>query len=234
MGQQEAGLSTTVGLIGGLAARAGIYYYERILERQAQTGTPAGIMLNHADVGRVLAAVGAGDKQGLGAYLGALANALFDGGASFVAISAVAPHMAIEAITCAARGPVVNVLDVLDSGISDAGVKRVAVFGNRTVMQTNVFGAVRPGMVVELLATEIEAIHAAYTDIALRGKRGTDAETELLRRLAGDLMNRGAEAIVLAGTDLSSFYADNKPDFPHIDVAQLHIEAIMARASARP
>ncbi|MFT4728609.1 MAG: aspartate racemase [Granulosicoccus sp.] len=46
--------------------------------------------------------------------------------------------------------------------------------------------------------------------------------------LAKDLTEKhDVEAIVLAGTDLSSFYADEPPSFPILDVASLHIEQIM-------
>jgi aspartate racemase len=119
---------TRLGLIGGLAPRAGIYYYEQILARHVQLERPAEIMLIHADVGRVLAAVA--DIASLGAYLGGLSNALFDGGSSTVAITAVAPHLAIDAIMGVSRGPIINMLDDIAAGLSDAGLRRVAVFGN--------------------------------------------------------------------------------------------------------
>jgi aspartate/glutamate racemase len=36
-----------------------------------------------------------------------------------------------------------------------------------------------------------------------------------------------ADAIILAGTDLSLLFNDANTDFPHIDCSRLHIEAIM-------
>lgn len=229
MGQEDTQSSGKVGLICGLALKAGIHYYERIAERHAKLGIPASIIINHADIGRVLAAVAAGDREALGAYLGRLANDLFQGGASFVAITAVAPHIAVDAMARASLCPIVSVLDSLASGISDEGLRRVAIFGNRAVMLTNAFGALRPETVVPLRAAEIELVHSTYTDIALHGKRGTERERRLLATLAGELFSRGAEAIVLAGTDLSSFYSDERPDYPFLDAAELHMEAIMNR-----
>ena len=41
---------------------------------------------------------------------------------------------------------------------------------------------------------------------------------------------QGVQAIVLAGTDLSSFYAEQKPDYPYLDVAQLHIDQLIANS----
>ena len=70
-----------------------------------------------------------------------------------------------------------------------------------------------------------------YNDIALFGKRGTPTEVAFLERTARDLIDRGgAQAILLAGTDLSSFYAEQSPSFPFLDVARLHIDEILRRA----
>ena len=192
------------------------------------------VLLSHADVGAVLAHVASGDKAGLGAYLAGLANQLFDAGADLVAVTAVAPHIAADELQRAARGPIVNVLDAIAGGLATAGFDRVAVFGNRVVMDTDLFGSVGKDRVVRLAPAQVETIHATYGDIALNGKRGTHPEAEILGGIARDLLDgSGAQAILLAGTDLSSFYADAAPDYPSIDVARLHIDEIMRRATSR-
>jgi aspartate racemase len=221
-------MANRIGLIGGLAFRAGVFYYEQLLQRHTAQQKPLDLVLGHADVGTVLGYVGAGDRAGLGNYLGALANALFEANAKLVAISAVAPHLGIKEIREVARGPIVSMLESITTGLHDAGLSRVAVFGNRAVMQTNIFGAITDERIVRLEPSVIDDIHATYTDIALQGKRGTRPEVAHLSAVAHDLIQKhGAQAIVLAGTDLSSFYAEQKPDYPSVDVAQLHIEQIM-------
>jgi aspartate racemase len=223
--------SARIGLVGGLALRAGVFYYERLLQRHAAEGRRLDLVLAHADVATVLAHVAAGDKAGLGRYLGDVANRLFDAGAGLVAIGAVAPHLAADEIASVARGPMVSVLDLIGAGIAAAGIKRVAVFGNRAVMETDVFGCLPPPMVVRHGAAQLDSIHAAYTDVAVNGKRGTAPEAAFFAAAARRAMEEGgAEAILLAGTDLSSFYADEPPPFPAIDVAALHVEAIVQRA----
>lgn len=224
-------MKKTIGLIGGLAFRAGIFYYEQILQRFDLQTEPLDLILRHADVRKVLAHVSANDKAGLGKYLGTLANELADAGASFVAVTAVAPHLAIEELSRNSRIPVVNVLDALAGGIHAAGVDRVAVFGNRAVLQTHIFGALGAEQAVKLQQPMLDEIHTMYTDIALNGKRGTRVERERLSELAHELIEmHGAKAIVLAGTDLSSFYADQQPDYPFLDMAQLHIDQIVTFA----
>ncbi len=220
--------SKRIGLIGGLALRAGVFYYEQLLLRYNDHKKPLDLVLQHADVTLVLDYIAANDRAGLGRYLGTLANNLFDAGAEIVAITAVAPHLAFKEVTQAARGPIANVLEVIPVGMQTANLKKVAVFGNRTVMETNVYGAIPNDCIVKLGPWLANEIHAMYGEIALRGKRGTKAEIEYLSKVAHDLIDKGgAQAIVLAGTDLSSFYAEQKPDYPHLDVAQLHLEQLI-------
>ncbi len=217
-----------IGLIGGLAFRAGIFYYDQIQRRYAAQQRPLDLVLAHADVSSVLACVAAGDKPGLGRYLGGIANQLFDAGAELVAVTAIAPHLAIEEIERVARGPIVNVLDAVPAGLKRAGYDRVAVFGNRAVMETGVFGTIPGDRHVALKPSMLNDVHATYNDIALHGKRGTQPELEFLEASAHELIDReGAQAIVLAGTDLSSFYAEKPPSFHYLDLAQLHIDRLI-------
>jgi aspartate/glutamate racemase len=170
-------------------------------------------------------ATGAGRTR----HLGSLTNELFAAGAQTVAVTAVAPHLAIDEIKKVSKGPIINVLDAIADGLTSAGLERVAIFGNRAVMNSDIFGSVPEKMVVKLAPEVIQVVHDTYNNIALHGKRGTPAEVEYFGNLARDLIEkRGAQAIVLAGTDLSSFYAEQRPDFPFLDVAQLHIEQILA------
>lgn len=220
-----------VGLIGGLASRAGVFYYEQLLKRYVTDGRTLRLVLNHADVDTVLACVAGGDRIALGRYLGTLANELFDAGVDVVAVTAVAPHIAIEQIAQVARGPLVDVLGAIPAGLASAKIERVAIFGNRVVMHTDVFGSVPAQMVVRPEPSIVDAVHSIYNDNALTGKRGTPAEASLLEEIARDLIDRGgAQAILLAGTDLSSFYAEQPPSYPFLDVAELHIREIVQRA----
>lgn len=221
-----------IGLIGGLATRAGIFYYEQIQQRLSMRHPTFQLMLAHANVTRVLSYVSAEDRSGLGKYLGGLANELADAGCEIVAVTAVAPHLAISEIATVARVPLANVLDAIPAALAAAGIERVAVFGNSAAIKSNVFGAVPNRRVVQLDRAALDWVHETYNEIALRGKRSTQPETEEISTLAHHLIRaQNAQAILLAGTDLSSFYADQKPDFPFIDVAQLHIDQIVQLAS---
>lgn len=120
-----------IGLIGGLAFRAGIFYYEQPLQRYRSRGEPLELVLAHADIDRVLSLVTTQDAAGLGRYLGGLANKLSDAGCGIVAVTAVAPHLAIAELSRIARIPIANVLEAIATGLDESGLRRIAVFRNR-------------------------------------------------------------------------------------------------------
>jgi aspartate racemase len=76
---------------------------------------------------------------------------------------------------------------------------------------------------------EREAVHRAYREMAVPG-RVTPAQREVFFAAGRALKARGAEAIVLGGTDL--FLAFDRADcgFATLDCARVHVEAILARA----
>jgi aspartate racemase len=67
---------------------------------------------------------------------------------------------------------------------------------------------------------QVEAIHYAY----MRTVEGGTEGRAILSRIARELP---ADAILLAGTDLSLIFDESNTDFPHVDCAKIHIQAIM-------
>ena len=85
--------------------------------------------------------------------------------------------------------------------------------------------------IVRLAPAVMKKVHTTYNDIALHGKGGTEPEVAYLQSVAEQAVRDGAHAILLAGTDLSSFYAEQPPTYPSVDVARLHIDQIIRRAT---
>jgi aspartate/glutamate racemase len=78
---------------------------------------------------------------------------------------------------------------------------------------------------------EIDFIHNSYLDVVY--DRSTPEKIDRLRELAHTLVKRdGAEAILLAGTDLSTVFDETNIDFPAIDCAGVHIRTITTRLLA--
>jgi len=215
-----------LGLIGGLGTAAGIFYYERL----AELHSPLRLTLAHADLPTMMGFLEAQDWASMSDYLVGLIEALADGGATCAAISAVTPHVVYDRIAPRVGIPLISVLDVLPKAIAEAGLKRVALFGTRTTVESRVFGSLPAESTIALAEADREGVYGVYADVARGNLRQhcRDEITELARRALYD----GAEAIVLAGTDLSALFRDFAPTFPHIDAARAHIDAISTRLTS--
>jgi aspartate racemase len=111
--------------------------------------------------------------------------------------------------------------------VRSRGLKRVALFGTRSTVESRMFG--RLGVeVVMPKPDEINFIHNSYLDVVY--DRSTPEKIDRLRELANTLVKRdGAESVLLAGTDLSMVLNEENAGFPTIDCAGVHIKAITQR-----
>jgi aspartate racemase len=80
---------------------------------------------------------------------------------------------------------------------------------------------------------KLDATHNAYIAMASAGQAG-DQQRELLFSVGNDLCHKqGAEAVVLAGTDLFLAFEGRECGFPTIDSARVHIDALLRESMKR-
>jgi aspartate racemase len=217
-----------LGLIGGLGSGATVYYYRGLLAEHEAAGRVPRMLIAHADVNRVMTAAGAKDFAGLADYLAGLIGDVKAGGAEMTAIVALTPHICVPQLTPISPLPLIDMVSEVAAEISARGLQRVAMFGTRFTVETRMFGRLDSVDVVMPKPDEIELIHNTYADVV--AARSTSTQVDGLRRLAHTFIERdGAEAILLAGTDLSTVFDKTNIDFPAIDCAAVHIRAITQR-----
>jgi len=217
-----------LGLIGGLGPGATVYYYRGLLAaHEAQARVPR-MLIAHADVNRVMTAAGAKDFGGLADYLAGLIGDMKAGGAEMTAIVALTPHICVSQLAPISPLPLIDMVSEVAAEISARGLKRVAMFGTRFTVETRMFGRLDSVDVVMPQPDEIELIQNTYADVV--AGRSTPTQIDALRWLARTFIERdGAEAVLLAGTDLSTVFDETNIDFPAIDCAAVHIRAIAER-----
>ncbi len=219
-----------IGLVGGLGVGAAIHYYDALARAHEARGSRLELTMVHAQMTRVFEHAQADDKPGLAAYLAAIIDRLKAGGAELAVIPAVTPHLCIRELEAISRLPIVNLLTTTQAAIRDRGLHRVALFGTRFVMQTGLCGALDAVELVALQPDELDMVHTTYTDLARSG-RALPEHHHSLTRLAQKLCSRdGAEAIVFAGTDLTLLFNKSNTDFPYVDCAAAHLDAVIEAA----
>jgi aspartate racemase len=221
-------VSIPFGLVGGLGVGAGIFYYRSLVSAHAALGVSPQIILTHADVRRVLGLANARETRELADYLAGLLRQLAAGGARIATIPAFAPQVCARELAGITPLPLVNLLDAIAEEVDRRGLRRLAVFGARVTMQTSLFGRLHGlAEVVSMSSAEIDRVAGIYGNI-VANEGASPEEFDILRTLAHTMVERERlDAILLAGTDLAFVFGPGNTDFPHLDGARTHIDAIM-------
>jgi aspartate racemase len=221
--------SRHLGLIGGLGVSAAVMYYKAIAAGCVDRGKVPRMTLAHADAPTALAHVTDGRIDALAEYLAGFVRELAAAGAELLAIPAVTPHIAIDLLRRQSPLPIVDMLEATERRLRERGLSRIALFGTRFTIQTEIFGALGSFEVVAPKHHEVDEIHRIYLELVTDG-RTSPANVESLRRIARAIRARDrVGAIVLAGTDLNVIFDEANAGFPAVDCAAAHIEAILDR-----
>jgi aspartate racemase len=217
----------TFGLVAGLGVGAGMFYYKALVNAHLSRGLSPRILMVHADVRRVMDHAAARETRELAAYLTGLLRQLADGGARIGSIPAFSPQICARELTEMTPLPLIDLLDVIVAEVERRKLRRIAIFGARVTMETKLFGRLANVDVVTPSLREVDLLNDIYVRIVREAQAfGEDYET--LRAIAHTLIHRERlDAILLAGTDLSFVFNPDNTDFPHVDGARTHIDAIM-------
>ena len=213
-----------LGLVGGLGPGATVYYYRGLLAAHEAAGRPAQLVIAHANVDRVRGFLENNDRVGLAHYLAGFVSSLAAAGAELTAIVAITPHICAAELTAISPLPLIDIVSEVAAEIRTRGLKRIALLGTRFTVESRMFDRLGVDVIVPN-TEEIEQIHNTYMDVL--HNRSTPKQIDGLRQVARTLIARdGAEAVLLAGTDLSMVLNENNAGFPTIDCAATHIKAI--------
>lgn len=217
-----------LGLVGGLGPGATVHYYRELVAAHERQERSLRILIAHADIERVYAAVNAKDFDGLARYFAGMITDLAAGGAEFTAIVAATAHICVRELTALSRLPIINMLTEVRQGVDTQGLSRVGLLGTRFTIEKRMFGCLDGIETIMPAAGRIERIHELYKDFV--DGRGSDAKAGELRKIAQEFVSRdGAQSVLIAGTDLSNVFTDSNAGFPMIDCARVHIDAIVRR-----
>ena len=154
-------------------------------------------------------------------YLAGFVESTAAGGAEMAAIVAVTPHICTAQLLPLLRIPLIDMVSEVAQEIRARGLKRVALLGTRSTVESRMFGRLGVDVVMPK-PDEIDFIHNTYLDVVY--DRSTPEKIDRLRELANTLIKRdGAESVLLAGTDLSMVLNEGNAGFPTIDCAGVHI-----------
>jgi aspartate racemase len=149
------------------------------------------------------------------------------GGAEIASIPAFSPQVCANELAAITPLPLISLLDSISAEVECRRFGRVALFGARVTMETQMFGRLQGTEVVMPTPEEIDTIANIYVRVVEEAPVSPE-DFERLHELAHTLIKRERlDGFVLAGTDLAFVFNPANTDFPHLDAARVHIETIM-------
>jgi len=227
--EQTAGRA--VGLIGGLGPGATEYYRRELLKAHAERSRQMRLVMPQADPAQVIGFVDAGNTLGLARDLAEFVQRLAEAGAEMAAMSAVTPYVTTPMLRDLSPLPIIDMAAATSEALAACDIKRVALFGTRTVIQSRLFGWLAGVEVMTPKPDETERLHRICLAAVERTGGTAGLRKELVRIGRGLVKRERLDAIVLAATELATLFdGQASPGFSVVDCAWLHIQAITEAA----
>ena len=217
-----------IGLIGGMSWESTVPYYrlinESIKERLGGLHS-AKIVLYSVDFYEIERLQHAGDWDAAGALLAKAARALEGAGAEFLVLCTNTMHKVAPTIEAAVHIPLFHIADPTGDAINKAGFSTVGLLGTRFTMEQAFYrDRLRERHGLRVLTPndgDREIVHRVIYDELCQGKI-VDASRLEYRRVIGDLVSRGAEAIILGCTEISLLVGREDSVAPLFDTTSIH------------
>ncbi len=220
----------TLGLIGGMSWESTLPYYrivnERVRERLGGLHS-AKLVLHSVDFAQIEALQQRDDWEAAGAILVDAARGLRAAGAEAIVLCTNTMHLVAPMIEAAVDRPLLHIADATAARIRDAGLERVALLGTRFTMERDFYRARVEAAGLSVLipdAPQRQAVHRViYEELCLG--RILDASRDDYRAIITDLIDRGAQGVILGCTEIGLLVGAGDADVPLFDTARIHAEA---------
>jgi len=220
-----------LGLIGGIGPAATVVYYQRLTDLMRKRDNRLELTIVQADVYDLLKNNLADQRDAQAAIYAKLIERLKAAGADCAAITSLGGHFCFAETAETTVLPLISAVTPLDDYFAAQGLKRVGLLGTEVVMRTRLYGQLEKTEAVAP-AGDLDTLGKLYQDMAISGIC-TDEQRQVFFE-AGHKMfeDQGAEAIILAGTDLNlAFDGRHDPGYPVIDALDVHVAVLADLAS---
>jgi aspartate racemase len=226
----------TIGLIGGMSWESTVPYYRQVNEGiKARLGGlhSAKVVLYSVDFHEIEQLQRDGDWDAAGDLLAEAAQRLQAAGADLLVLCTNTMHKVAPQMEAAVSIPLLHIADATAAAITAAGHRTVGLLGTRFTMEQDFYRQrLQDRHGLQVLVPEAEnrtLVHDVIYDELCRGVI-RDASRDAYRRIMGDLVTRGAEAIILGCTEIGLLVGEQDASVPLFDTTALHAKAAVEAA----
>lgn len=218
-----------IGMIGGIGPAATVYYYEQLVKAFAEQDAPLHLTIVNSSAKNLTANLAAGRADEQAREFKRVGDQLVGAGAECLVITSMGGHFCLPEFSVISPLPIIEGPSAVRDYLIEHNIRRPGILGTRKVMETRLYGVLDGLEPVIPEGADLDQANQDYVDMAVAGF-ATDSQRQRLLMAGQKLIDeKQAEIILLGGTDLSIVY-DDSTDIPFLDTAQIHVEAIVAKA----
>lgn len=226
----------TIGLIGGMSWESTAHYY-RVLNQQTASRLgglhSAPLIVHSVDFAPIAQMQTAGDWDGAGRQLAAIAAGLERAGAEVIGLATNTMHIVADQIIAAIGVPFVHIADPTSAALLADGFGTVGLLGTRFTMEMGFYRDRLADKGLQSLIPEVDRtnLNGIIFEELCRGiirEESRRIYVTAIERLAA----RGAEAVILGCTEIAMLIDDSNSPLPVYDTTDLHARALVDAALA--
>lgn len=217
-----------IGLIGGMSWESSVVYYQIINQKVKETlgGVHSCECLMYSvDFGEIAALQHKGDWAALSEKMIDVAQRLERGGADFIVLCTNTMHKLADDITKNTSIPMLHIADVTAEAIKEKNLQKVALLGTKFTMEQDFL----KGRLTEKHGIDIvipdeiqrETIHRIIYEELVKGIIKEESRAAYLT-IINDLVQRGAEGIILGCTEIGLLVSNKFTDAILFDTTEIH------------
>lgn len=219
----------TLGLIGGMSWVSTRAYYEqinRIVQKRIDRRSSAPMLIDSLNFSTLYQVNTDEEWERAAGILIASAKRLEQAGAGMLIIGANSMHRVYRELEAAVDIPILHIAECVGERMAADEVKKAALIGTKNVMTESFYRRRLVAHGVDLLPPDMEVVETLeriiYEELMV-GRATRDAERQL-KTILTEKEQEGAEAIVLACTELEQVVDVDANVLPIYDSTRIHAE----------
>lgn len=220
-----------LGLIGGIGPASTVVYYQRLTDAMRALQQPLDLTIVNADANTLVKNNLADNRAEQAQVFAGLIDRLKNAGADCAVLTSLGGHFCFDESVPLSSLPLVSAVTPLDDYFAAQGLKTVGLLGTEVVMRTALYGQL--AQTATVVPDDLDAAGAAYLEMALSGECSEDLRAYFLNEGRKLTQDKGADAVVLAGTDLGLAFYGQTTEYRVIDALEVHVDLLVDLATGK-
>ncbi len=234
MGDEDS--MKTIGILGGMSWESTSQYYSLINElvRENLGGLhSAELIIFSFDFARIEEMQSAGDWDAMAEELSKVAVRLEDAGAELLIIATNTMHKLAPVVEARVGIPILHIADAVAKECKRQGLSRLGLLGTRFTMEEGFYrDRLNSKHGLEVIVPDEEGRRMVDGIIYRKLCRGIieSSSRDAVAEVIEDLVDRGAEGIILGCTELPLLIKSEHISVPRLDTTSIHVRTAVEKA----